>query len=59
MEQAEVTFEGRKIDLTAARELMDDDLCEQIHGTVDTDQQFLDAYLAAHEAKYGQPFSFN
>lgn len=27
-----------------------------IHGTVDTEQDFLDAHVAAHEAKYGQPF---
>lgn len=42
--------------MDAARNLMDDDLCEQIHGTVDTDQEFFDAYCKLHEQKYGEPF---
>jgi hypothetical protein len=53
-----VTFEGRTIDLTAARQLMDDELCEAIHGTVDTEQEFLDAYVKAHEEKFGEAFVF-
>lgn len=53
-----VELSGRKIDMAAARALMDDDLCEQIHGTVDSEQEFLDAYLAAHQAKYGSHFVF-
>lgn len=51
-----VTLDGREIDIDAARALMDDELCDEIHGLVDTDQEFLDAYLAKHEAKYGSPF---
>ena len=54
-----VEFEGRTIDLDAARMLMDDDLCEAIHETVETEQEFFDAYLKAHEAKYGEAFAFN
>ena len=42
--------------MSAARALMDDDLCDAIHGTVDTDQEFADAYCAAHAAKYGTDF---
>lgn len=53
-----VTFDGKTIDLDAARMLMDDELCEAIHGTVDTEQEFMDAYAAAHETKFGQPFVF-
>lgn len=55
---AQIELNGREVDLGAARELMDDDLCEAIHGTVETEQEFVDAYLAAHEAKYGTPFVF-
>ncbi|MBB3193916.1 hypothetical protein [Roseateles terrae] len=51
-----VILGGREIQMDAARNLMDDGLCEEIHGTVDNDQDFLDAYLAAHEAKFGTPF---
>lgn len=40
----------------AGRELMDDELCEQIHGTVDSEQEFADDYCAAHRAKYGSDF---
>ena len=54
-----VFLNGRAIDMTAARQLMDDELCEVIHGTVETEQEFLDAYLDAHYAKYGEPFVFN
>jgi hypothetical protein len=54
-----VSLFGEDTSLNAMRRLMDDDLCEAIHGTVDNDQDFLDAYLTAHEAKYGEPFCFS
>lgn len=54
-----VIFKGHLIDLAAARMLMDDDLCEAIHGTVETEQEFFDAYCAAHVVKYGEPFAFS
>lgn len=54
-----VTHNNETIDLTAARMLMDDDLCDAIHGTVDTEQEFMDAYAAAHYEKYGVEFVFN
>lgn len=57
-DSATVIFNGHKISMAAARALMDDELCEEIHGTVDTEQEFLDAYLAAHAAKYGEDFCF-
>jgi hypothetical protein len=53
-----VTINGLEVDLAAARMLMDDDLCDQIHGTVQTEQEFVDAYLSAHLKKYGVPFAF-
>lgn len=54
-----VTYNGQEIDMAAARQLMDDEICEQIHGTVDTDQEFMDAYAVAHEEKFGAEFAFN
>ncbi|MFO0293777.1 MAG: hypothetical protein ACK51F_10595 [Rhodospirillales bacterium] len=51
-----VTYNGQTIDLDAARVLMDDEICEAIHGTVETSQEFMDAYAAAHEEKHGAPF---
>jgi hypothetical protein len=53
-----VIFEGHTISLDAARNLMDDALCEAIHGTVETNQEFLDAYIDAHQDKYDQAFVF-
>ena len=53
-----VTYNGKTIDLDAARMLMDDELCEVIHGTVETEQEFIDAYAAAHEEKCGTEFVF-
>jgi hypothetical protein len=51
--------EGNWIDMQAARQLMDDDMCEKIHGTVETEQEFFDAYVKAHEEKYGEEFVIN
>lgn len=42
--------------ISAARELMDDELCEAIHGTVDSEQEFADDYCTAHRTKYGADF---
>ena len=56
MSQTTITHNGRQIDVDAARNLMDDELCEQIHGTVETEQEFFDAYLAAHAEKFGEEF---
>ena len=47
---------GTEINVDAAVSLMDDELREQIAGTVDTDQEFFDAYCAAHEKKFCEPF---
>ena len=52
----EVVLDGRIVEMAAVRALMDDDICEEIHGTVDTEQEFLDAYLIAHRVKYGAEF---
>ena len=54
-----VTLNSHSVEMVVARNLMDDDLCEQIHGTVETEQQFLDAYLIAHRAKFGKDFILN
>lgn len=59
IEMTKVTYNGQEIDMAAARQLMDDEICEQIHGTVDTDQEFMDAYAVAHEEKFGAEFAFN
>lgn len=47
---------GVDIDFDAAVALMDEDLREEIAGTVDTEQEFFDVYCKAHEAKYGEDF---
>lgn len=54
----QVIYNGNTIDLDAARELMDDDLCESINGIVWTEQEFMDEYAAAHAEKYGTAFVF-
>lgn len=43
----------------AAVNLMDDDLREELHSTMApcTDEEFLEAYMEAHEAKYGEEFT--
>ena len=50
--------DGRTVDYAAAVELMDDDLREQLHREMApcTNQEFYDAYVKAHAAKYGEKF---
>ena len=51
--------DGRTVDYAAAVELMDDDLREQLHLEMApcTNQEFYDAYVKAHAAKYnGEKF---
>jgi hypothetical protein len=52
-----VTFGKHVVDIDVARHLMDDEICEQIHGTVETEQEFMDAYVTAHYNKYGKDFT--
>ncbi len=54
-----VKYNGKTIDLDAARALMDDEICEVLHGMVDTEQQFMEEYAKAHEEKYGVEFVFS
>lgn len=54
--EATVTIGNWTGPIDAARTLMDDDLCETIHGTTDCNQEFADDYCAAHRAKYGSDF---
>ena len=54
-----VIYNDQPIDFDATRMIMDDDICEAIHGTVDTDQEFMDAYSEAHHDKYGVEFVLN
>lgn len=54
-----IIYNNDEFDFDAARNLMDDDMCDQIHGTVDTEQKFVDAYAERHLAKYGTEFVIN
>lgn len=54
-----VTVQGQEFDLDVVLNLMDDDLCERIHGTVSTDQEFVDAYCALHTKTFGEEFVVN
>ena len=54
-----ITINDQQFDIDAARNLMDDEICEAIHGTVETEQEFVDAYRTAHLAKYGVEFVVN
>ena len=56
---SKITYNDHEYDMDAARNLMDDEICERIHGTVDTDQEFFDAYVKAHAEKFGEEFVIN
>ena len=55
----QVTLNGKTIDFDAAVNLKDDEIREDLHNKMApcTDQEFMDAYVEAHAAKYdGEQF---
>ncbi len=54
-----INYNGHEFAFDAARNLMDDDICESIHGTVDTEQEFFDEYVERHLEKYDEEFVIN
>jgi hypothetical protein len=55
----QVNLNGKTIDFDAAVNLMDDDIREALHSKMApcTDQEFIDAYVEAHAAKFeGEEF---
>jgi hypothetical protein len=56
-----VIINGTEFDAQAVAALMDDEIREHLHSTIlpCTEQEFVDAYLVAHLAKYGTEFVVN
>lgn len=55
----QVNLNGKTIDFDAAVNLMDDDIREDLNNKIGgcTEQEFLDAYVQAHAAKFdGEEF---
>lgn len=53
-----VLLNGNLVDFDAAVNMMDDEIREKLHNELApcTDQEFMDAYAEAHEAKYNERF---
>jgi glutaredoxin-related protein len=61
-ELTHVTVNGQTIEYGAAVVLMDDDIRERLHSQLPegtTPQQFVDAYVRAHEAAFGETWIAN
>ena len=54
-----INYNGHEFDFDAARNLMDDEICESIHGTVDTEQEFFDEYVERNLEKFAGGFVVN
>lgn len=61
-----VELNGYKVDFDAATNLMDAEICEELHASFNkrpdnpTDQDFLDAYVKTHAEKFdGEVFEVN
>lgn len=55
-----ITINGHEYDAAAVANLMDDEIREDLHSrNFDSEQAFVDAYLAAHRAKFGEEFTVN
>ena len=54
-----INWDGREVDYDSAVALMDDDIREGLHcGFAPcSEQDFFNAYLTAHYAKYGEEFT--
>ena len=52
---------GAKVNFDAAVELMDEDICAELHNTLApcTEQEFFTAYEKAHEEKYGEEWALS
>lgn len=55
---SKVLLNGYEVDFDAVVNMMDDEIREKLHNELApcTDQEFVDAYIEAHEAKYGERF---
>lgn len=53
-----VLLNGSWVDFDVAVNMMDDDLREELHNKLApcSDQEFMDAYVEAHQSKYGEQF---
>ncbi|MDQ6646577.1 MAG: hypothetical protein M3Y93_04990 [Pseudomonadota bacterium] len=54
---SKVTYDGQDFDMEDLRRGMDRDLVADLDKDSNTDQDFFDSYLIAHEKKYGEKFS--
>ena len=55
---SKVLVNGYEVDFDVVVNMMDDEIREELHNGLApcTDQEFVDAYVEAHEAKYGEQF---
>ncbi len=53
-----VTINDDSVDLAAALNLMDAEICEKLHfdGEFNTEQDFANAYCVAHSVKFSEEF---
>lgn len=60
-EKDTVILNGEEISFNAAVALMDSEICEELHMELAPceNQEFLDAYVKAHQEKYGEEFIVN
>ena len=55
---SKVLVNGYEVDFDVVVNMMDDEIREELHNELApcTDQEFVDAYIEAHEAKYNERF---
>lgn len=49
---------GKIFDVNVVRMYMDDEICEEIHGTTSSEQEFYEKYCERHTEKFGEDFIF-
>lgn len=57
-----IMINDEKCDYASVVNLMDEEICESLHNSIDNDvtnQEFYNMYCDAHFAKYGSEFTYN
>jgi hypothetical protein len=56
MSMSKIIYDDQQFDMEELRQRMDEDLVREIQEGTETDQDFFNAYLIAHNEKYGERF---
>jgi hypothetical protein len=54
-----IEYNGHYYDFASVVNLADDEICRDISGMYDNDQEWVNAYVNAHKTKFNEAFAIN